>query len=66
MEAISRGHLLPGAHQLKHEASGVNETYVGLVETPTLREAADAQQDVPPDSALQPVPADEFDQRLSW
>ena len=33
---------------------------------PPLGEAADAQQDAPPDPALQPVPADEFDQRLSW
>ena len=33
---------------------------------PPLGEAGDAQQEAPPDPALQPVPADEFDQRLSW
>ena len=33
---------------------------------PPLWEAANAKQDAPPDPALQPAPAYEFDQRLSW
>ena len=33
---------------------------------PPLGEAANAKQDAPPDPALQPAPAYEFDQRLSW
>ena len=34
--------------------------------SPPLWEAADVAQDSPPDPALQPAPAYEFDQRLTW
>jgi len=33
---------------------------------PPRWEAADVEQDSPPDPALQPAPAYEFDQRLTW
>ena len=51
---------------LAHLGEPIAPPRIAPARGPPLWEVADAEQDSPPDPALPPAPAYEFDQRLSW
>jgi hypothetical protein len=51
---------------LAHLGEPIAPPRIAPARGPPLWEAADAERDSPPDPALQPAPAYEFDQRLTW